>query len=81
MRGYSRLVSKDCSGGPAGCNLKRLQPRLWKQEGHLIETARLAILDKEEGWLDQWVLNWKLQRKWEADGHRTVAWEVPSQLT
>jgi len=63
-----------------GCNLKRSQPRLKREEGHLIEAARLAILDKDEGWRDQWATNWKLQRKWEADGHRTLAWELSSQL-
>ena len=65
----------------AGCSLKRSQPRLWKQEGHLIEAARLAILDKADGWLEQWMRNWRFQCKWEAAGHRTVAWEITSQLT
>ena len=46
-----------------------------------MEAARLAILDREEGWLDQWVTNWKLQRKWETDGHRTLAWELSSQIS
>lgn len=65
----------------AGCSLKRSQPRLWKQEGHLIEAARLAILDKADGWLERWMRNWRFQCKWEAAGHRTVAWEITSQLT
>ena len=65
----------------AGCSLKRSQPRLWKQEGHLIEAARLAILDKADGWLERWMRNWRCQCKWEAAGHRTVAWEITSQLT
>ena len=25
--------------------------------------------------------NWNLQRKWEADGHHTLAWELSSQLS
>ena len=64
----------------AGHNLKTSQPRLWKQEGHLIEAARLAILDKGTGWPARWVANWHSQRKWETEGHRTVAWEISSQI-
>jgi len=64
----------------AGSNLKSSQPRLWKQEGHLIEKARFAMLDKGAGWTERWVANWQSQRKWEAEGHRTVAWELSSQI-
>ena len=64
----------------AGSNLKSSEPCLWKREGHLIEAARLAILDKGAGWAERWVANWQSQRKWEAEGHHTVAWELSSQI-
>lgn len=64
----------------AGNKVKSSQPRRWKQEGHLIEAARLAILDKGSGWAERWVASWRSQRKWEAEGHRTVAWEISSQI-
>ena len=63
-----------------GGNLRRSQPRLWKHEGYLIEAARLAILDREDDWLDRWARSWRLHREWEADGNRTLAWEISSQL-
>ena len=44
------LFKKGCDRGQwrrTGCNLKRSQPRLRREEGHLIEAARLAILDRD----------------------------------